>query len=131
MAAARLDVSGWQLVYATAGHAPALLISSSGQVRRLGSLGIVLGRLAEAVPGKTVDKINPSAGDRLMLYADGLIEVWNDDGQILGVAALEKIVRKAARLPVAAMREAIVEDISPYSAGPLRDDVTLILAENR
>jgi PAS domain S-box-containing protein len=33
MAAARLDLSGRQLVYAAAGHPPALLISSSGEVR--------------------------------------------------------------------------------------------------
>ena len=72
-----------------------------------------------------------SAGDRLMLYSDALIEVWNDDGEILGVEGLERIVRKAAGSPLAAMREAIIEGVNSYSAGPLHDDVTLILAEIR
>ena len=50
---------------------------------------------------------------------------------MLGVEGLQKIVRNAAGSPLAAMREAILEGVNLYSAGPLRDDVTLILAEIR
>ena len=131
MASARLDLSGRQLIYAAAGHPPAFLISSSGEVRRVEPLSTVLGRLTEAVPEQSIEEFKLSAGDRLMLYSDGLIEVWNDDGEMLGVEGLEKIVRKAAGSPLAAMREAILEGVNLYSAGPLRDDVTLILAEIR
>ncbi len=131
LAAARLDLSGRQLDYAAAGHPPALLISSFGEVRRLEPRGTVLGRLTEAVPEKAMEQLKLSAGDRLMLYSDGLIEVWNEDGEMLGVEGLEKIVRTAAGSPLAAMREAILEGVNLYSAGPLRDDATLILAEIR
>jgi sigma-B regulation protein RsbU (phosphoserine phosphatase) len=131
MASARLDLSGRQLIYAAAGHPPAFLISSSGEVRRVEPLSTVLGRLAEAVPEKAIEEFKLSAGDRLMLYSDALIEVWNDDGEILGVEGLERIVRKAAGFPLPAMREAIIEGVNSYSAGPLHDDVTLILAEIR
>ena len=131
MAAARLDLSGRQLIYAAAGHPTAFLISSSGEVRRVEPLSTVLGRLAEAVPEKAIEEFKLSAGDRLMLYSDALIEVWNDDGEILGVEGLERIVRKAAGSPLPAMREAIIEGVNSYSAGPLHDDVTLILAEIR
>jgi phosphoserine phosphatase RsbU/P len=131
MASARLDLSGRQLIYAAAGHPPAFLISSSGEVRRVEPLSTVLGRLAEAVPEKAIEEFKLSAGDRLMLYSDALIEVWNDDGEILGVEGLERIVRKAAGSPLPAMREAIIEGVNSYSAGPLHDDVTLILAEIR
>jgi PAS domain S-box-containing protein len=131
MASARLDLSGRQLIYAAAGHPPAFLISSSGEVRRVEPLSTVLGRLAEAVPEKAIEEFKLSAGDRLMLYSDALIEVWNDDGEILGVEGLERIVRKAAGSPLPAMREAIIEGVNSFSAGPLHDDVTLILAEIR
>jgi len=131
MASARLDLSGRQLIYAAAGHPPAFLISSSGEVRRVEPLSTVLGRLAEAVPEKAIEEFKLSAGDRLMLYSDALIEVWNDDGEILGVEGLERIVRKAAGSPLPAMRAAIIEGVNSYSAGPLHDDVTLILAEIR
>src|SRR5246500_451900 len=131
LAAARLDLSGRQLDYAAAGHPPALLISSSGEVRRLEPRGTVLGRLTEAVPEKAMEQLKLSAGDRLMLYSDGLIEVWNEDDEILGVEGLEKIAGKAATASLHDTREAIIEGVNSYSAGPLRDDITLILAEIR
>jgi sigma-B regulation protein RsbU (phosphoserine phosphatase) len=131
MAAARLDLSRRQLIYAAAGHPPALLISSTGSVRRIGPLSTVLGQLVEAVPGKALEEFKFSAGDRLMLYTDGLTEVWNENEEILGVEGLEKIVRKAATASLHDMRAAIIEDVNSYSARPLHDDITLILAEIR
>jgi PAS domain S-box-containing protein len=131
MGAARLDFSGRQLVYAAGGHPPALLISPCGDVRRIASPSTVLGRLEEAVPEKAIEEFRVSAGDRLMLYSDGLTDVWNGDDEILGVEGLEKIVRKAATASLPAMREVIIEGVNSYSAGPLRDDITLILAEIR
>jgi len=130
MAVARLDQTG-RLVYAAAGHPPALLISSGGKVRRLQSLGGVLGGLEEAVPKKMSQEFELSAADRLLLYSDGLIEVWNRDDEILGVEGLEKVVRSASVLPLPQMRQAIIDGINSYSAEPLHDDVTLILAEMR
>ncbi len=128
-AAARLDHSGRQLVYAAAGHPPGLLISSTGELRRLESCGTVLGVLQNAVPRNGSEEFKLSAGDRLMLYSDGLFEIWNREDEILGLEGLEKIVRGAAALPLYAMREAIIEGVNSYSAGPVHDDTTLILVE--
>ena len=129
MGAARLDFSGRHFVYAAGGHPPAFLISPCGDIRRVESLSTVLGRLEEAVPEKAIEEFKLSAGDRLMLYSDGLTEVWNENDEILGVEGLEKIVSKADTASLHDMREAIIEEVNSYSAGPLHDDVTLILAE--
>jgi serine phosphatase RsbU (regulator of sigma subunit) len=131
MAAARLDQSGRQLIYAGAGHPPALLISPSGELRQLESCGTVLGVLEGAVPRNGSGEFKLSAGDRLMLYSDGLFEVWNREGELLGLEGLERIVRGAAASPLHAMRQAIIEGVNSYSAGPVRDDTTLILIEVR
>jgi PAS domain S-box-containing protein len=131
MAAARLDQSGRQLIYAGAGHPPALLISPSGELRQLESCGTVLGVLEGAVPRNGSGEFTLSAGDRLMLYSDGLFEVWNREGELLGLEGLERIVRGAAASPLHAMRQAIIEGVNSYSAGPVRDDTTLILIEVR
>ena len=131
MAAARLDQSGRQLIYAGAGHPPALLISPSGELRQLESCGTVLGLLEGAVPRNGSGEFKLSAGDRLMLYSDGLFEVWNREDEMLGLQGLERIVRGAAALPLHAMRQAIIEGVNSYSAGPVRDDTTLILIEVR
>ncbi len=131
MAAARLDETGRKLSFAAAGHPPALLITPSGELRQLEPRSTVLGALEKAVPQQASEEFILSAGDRLMLYSDGLIEVWNREGEMLGVEGLEKIVRSAAALPLPAMRQAIIEGVNSYSAGPVQDDVTLVLVEVR
>ena len=131
MAAARLDPASRRLIYAAGGHPPGLLISSSGEVRQLESCSTVLGALDNAVPQVASEEFELSAGDRLMLYTDGLTEVWNRQGEMLDVEGLEKIVRRAAALPLPAMRQAIIQDDTSYSAGPVHDDISLVLAEVR
>ena len=129
MAAARVDQTGQQLTYAAAGHPPALLISPSGELRRLDPLSTILGALADAVPQTASREFRLLAGDRLMLYSDGLTEVWNRAGEMLDVEGLEKIARSASALPLPAMRQAIVQGVNSYSAEPLQDDVSLVLVE--
>jgi phosphoserine phosphatase RsbU/P len=131
MAAARLDQTGRQLIYAAAGHPPGLLISPSGELRKLAPLSTVLGALKDAVPPEASEEFKLSAGDRLMLYSDGLIEVWNRENEMLGVEGLERIARSAAALPLPAMRQTIIQSVNSYSAEPLQDDVSLVLAEVR
>lgn len=131
MAAARLDRTGRQLIYAAGGHPPGLLISRSGELRELDRQSTVLGALEGAVPREASEEFALAAGDRLMLYSDGLTEVWNCEDEMLGVEGLEKIVRGATALPLPAMRQAIIEGVNSFSAGPLQDDVTLVLVEVR
>jgi len=131
MAAARVDQAARQLTYAAAGHPPGLLISPSGELHRLESLSTILGALEKAVPQKASEEFKLSAGDRLMLYSDGLTEVWNSAGEMLDVEGLEKIARNAAALPLPAMRQAIIQGVTSYSAEPLQDDVSLVLVEVR
>lgn len=131
VAAARLEEAGGKLNFAAAGHPAALLISSSGEVRQLESRSTVLGALDNAVPLVASEEFELSAGDRLVLYSDGLTEVWNGEGEMLEVEGLEKIVRGVAALPLPAMRQAIIEGVNSYSAGPVQDDVTLVLVEVR
>ena len=129
MAAARLDETGRQLSFAAAGHPPALLISPSGELRQLEPRSTVLGAIEEAVPENATDDFELSTGDRLMLYSDGLTEVWNSDDEMLGVEGLGEIVRNAAAFPLPAMREAIIQGVNSYSAEPVHDDVSLVLVE--
>ena len=131
VAAAQLDKTGRKLSFAAAGHPPALLVSPSGEVRRIDSHSSVLGAMEEAVSQQARDEFDLSAGDRLLLYSDGLTEVWNREGQILDVEGLEKIVSGAVALPLPAMRQAIIDGVRSHSAGPVQDDVTLVLVEVR
>jgi PAS domain S-box-containing protein len=131
VAAARLDQTGRELIYAAAGHPPGLLISPSGELRQIEPRSTVLGTIKEAVPQEASEEFKLSPGDRLILYSDGLIEVWNRKHEVLGVEGLGKIAQSIAVLPLPAMRQAIIQGVTSYSAGIFKDDVSLVLVEVR
>jgi sigma-B regulation protein RsbU (phosphoserine phosphatase) len=72
MAAARVDQRGRQLTYAAAGHPPGLLIYSPTRLHQIEPRSTVLGALENAVAEEASEKFTLAAGDRLMLYSDGL-----------------------------------------------------------
>jgi PAS domain S-box-containing protein len=131
MVAARLDESGRRLTFASAAHPPALWLSASGKLRQLEAKSTILGALEDAVPDDASEEFELSPGDRLVLYSDGLTEVWNQKDEMLDVGGLTEIVRGAAALPLPAMREAIISGVTSYSMGPVHDDMSLVLIEVR
>ena len=89
MAAMRFSRCGRRANFAAAGHPPAMLVSSGG-VRLLESQNGILGCLAETAPTESVDEIELKSGDRLVLYTDGLVEVFNQE-EMLGVEGFSQL----------------------------------------
>ncbi len=130
MAAARFSQRGRRMAFAAAGHPPAML-ASKGHVRLLDSQNGILGCLSETVSSNSVDEINLEPGDRLILYTDGLVEVFNDRGDMLGVDGFARLVLDSAKLPLPEMRQAIHDGVTMWRHGPLADDVSLVIVEVR
>jgi sigma-B regulation protein RsbU (phosphoserine phosphatase) len=130
MAASRFVQRGRRMAFAAAGHPPAMLISS-GDLRRLDSHSGILGCLAEAVPSETNQEIDLTSGDRLILYTDGLTEIFNTRDEMLGVDGLEVLVRESARKPLAEMKQSILDGVAAWRNGPLADDLSLVIVEVR
>jgi len=131
MGAARLDQDGRRLTYAAGGHPPAFWISSSGELRQLDSRATILGAMEDAVPEESEDRYELSPGDRLLIYSDGLTEVWDKQGEMLGVEGLAEIARGLIKHPLPAMREKIIKGVVSFSATPVHDDMSLVLLELR
>ena len=130
MAAMRFSRCGRRATFAAAGHPPAMLVSSGG-VRLLESQNGILGCLAETAPTESVDEIELTSGDRLILYTDGLVEVFNHEEEMLGVEGFSRLVLDSAKRKLPEMRQAILDGVAAWSHGPLVDDVSLVIVEVR
>jgi sigma-B regulation protein RsbU (phosphoserine phosphatase) len=129
MAAARLDRKGRKLSFAGAGHPPALIIAQDGSIRALGPQSAILGVLEEAVGPQPSEDFLLEPGDRLMLYTDGLTEVFDQHGVMLGLEGLQGIVRENAGQPLAEMKRLILQQVDAWRYGPATDDVSIVLVE--
>src|SRR5271166_2168994 len=130
MAAVRFSQRGRRIAFAAAGHPPSML-ASKGHVRLLDSQNGILGCLSETAPSNSVEEIKLEPGDRLVLYTDGLVEVFNHHDDMLGVDGFARLVLDSAKLPLPDMRQAILGGVTTWRRGPLADDVSLIIVEVR
>jgi len=128
-AAARIDRGGQRMLFAGAGHPPAMVVTPGQEPRLLESRSMVLGALPEAVNGEAVLDVHLEPGDRVALYTDGITEVFDSRGEMLGVPGLQEIVRQAALRPFAEMKRTILDRVAAWREGPPADDVSLVLVE--
>jgi PAS domain S-box-containing protein len=130
MAAARFVQRGRRLTFAAAGHPPAILVSN-GSIRLLDSQSGILGCLTEVTPSKSLDEVDLTSGDRLVLYTDGFIEVFNERDEMLRVEGLVEFVRRSAQRTLPEMKQDILDGVAAWRQGPHTDDMSLVIVELR
>jgi PAS domain S-box-containing protein len=129
VAAARIDRPGRRMVFAGAGHPPAMIAHNGAEPRLLESRSMVLGALPDAVDVEATLDVDLDPGDRVVLYTDGITDVFNSRGEMLGVEGVQKIVRETSRLPFNEMKKGILDSVAQWREGPPTDDVSLVLVE--
>jgi serine phosphatase RsbU (regulator of sigma subunit) len=113
------------LRYANGGHNPPYVRRVDGSIETLGGTGgLVLG----AMPG--VEYLNHAvqlrAGDRLVLYTDGVTEAFNHVDEAYGVERLIAEVKAHGDGPAEALVERICRSVTTFSGtAPQSDDITL------
>jgi sigma-B regulation protein RsbU (phosphoserine phosphatase) len=130
MAVARFVERGRRLTFAAAGHPPGILVSN-GTIRLLDPQSAILGSLNDVTASKSVDEIELTAGDRLVLYTDGFTEVFNNRGEMLGVEGLAELARQSAKRTLPQMKRAILDGVAAWRNGPHTDDMSLVIVELR
>jgi PAS domain S-box-containing protein len=131
LAAVRIDRSGRAMEFAGAGHPPAMIVQPGAEPRLLPSRSTILGALPDAVDADATLYTGLEAGDRIVLYTDGITDVFNSRGEMLKVDGVQSFVREAALLPFSEMKQAILNRVTAWSEGPPVDDVSLVLVEVR
>jgi serine phosphatase RsbU (regulator of sigma subunit) len=127
LAAARFKRAGHLLEFAGAGHPPAMILQPGERPRLLKSQSGVLGLLDNAVDSRPTVEVPMRAGDRIVLYTDGLTEAFNAEQEMLGVEGLSEIVREASTRPLLDMKQHILDRVAAWRAGPPADDISLVV----
>ncbi len=126
-----IDLERRQLVAASAGHCPVLLLAGDS-VKAIGVTGTPLGILPNATYRETTATLTQPGG--LLLYTDGLTEALNPAGEMFGQSRLADWLRARVPLPATAeqLRDELAAELSRFrGSAPLSDDQAfLILAED-
>ena len=70
------------------------------------------------------------AGDRLLLYTDGLIEAANGQGDWFGQDALAALLRETGGLAASAAADRIISSVQGWAASQ-DDDLTVVMCDYR
>jgi phosphoserine phosphatase RsbU/P len=120
-----LDAAIGNLTYCNAGHYLPMLVHGDGSSERLGSGGPVLGVIPEAIYEQA--DVALGAGDRLVLFTDGITEARSRTGEEFGEARLLEaaIAHRACSAP--ALQARLSAEVAAFTDGNLQDDATLIV----
>jgi len=131
VAAARIDAKKRSLTFAGAGHPPAMLARRGETPLLLESRTMVLGALPDALEAAADVDVELKPDDRILLYTDGITEVFNKRAEMLGITGVQEIVRRTSSLPPDQMKQGILDGVAAWREGPPTDDVSLMLVHVR
>ncbi len=112
-----LDSESRELRYSAAGHPPMLLLRN-GETFEVEENGLMLAAFSFAAYTNALRELK--AGDRLLLYTDGIVEAANPAGDFLGTAALRELLGKTSDLAPSEAADAIIAAVRQWS--PKQDD---------
>ncbi len=120
------DKSGL-LLFANAGHNPPMFVKvGSNKITTLLPTGPVLGPAPNAK--YTLDSINLSEGDVLLIYSDGVTDAANSNFENYGEQRLGKVLLKNKNLSPKEITYKILDDVFGFSKnGEYSDDKTLVV----
>lgn len=129
---AYLDEKSQRARYSAAGHPPPLLWRKATQtLLRLNEGGLLLGVRSNEVYAE--EEFMLEAGDRLLIYTDGLVEATNPDGVEFGNTRLGEFIRMHTSLSADLFAGQLLEEVlrwpRSHNKHPQADDITIVVID--
>jgi hypothetical protein len=114
------------------GHPPMLLCRKDDrEIREFGDNGLILGPFPDAVFPVTTTALQ--AGDRVILYTDGVIEARNSSGSFFEDAGFKRFIQDHRSLAPESFADALLAHLSAWTGKASRkafdDDLTLMIVD--
>jgi len=112
------------LTYCNAGHNPPILAQRGGKPLRLECGGGVFG----VIPDWQYDEqqLRLAAGDRLLLYTDGITECRSVRGEEFGAERLAEVVVKSHNSGAGPLTDTVIAVAREFNNGKFEDDLTVL-----
>jgi len=116
--------------YTNCGHNPPLLFKTNGEVELLDLHGPSLCLMEDVRFKNGKAKLNP--GDQIVLYTDGVTEVFNDKKEEFGLDKLIDVIKPNIKMPVNDLLYKIIEETKNFSKSEYyKDDYTLVIVKRQ
>ncbi|HUK54882.1 MAG TPA: SpoIIE family protein phosphatase [Candidatus Binatia bacterium] len=122
---ALIDRESGTLTYSNAGHNAPILVRGDGSLVRLREGGPILGEFPDAPFEQAT--VPFGAGDRLLIFTDGVSEAHGPGDVEFGEKRLEGLLQDARGESAAELRRRILSAVHEFRDRPLEDDATLLL----
>ncbi|ABA21189.1 Response regulator receiver (CheY) modulated Serine phosphatase [Trichormus variabilis ATCC 29413] len=117
-----------QLVYASAGHPPAVILSGKPetgfQVKRLNSLDLPIGFLPDVQFEDAIWEVKKDS--TLYIFSDGIYEIREPDGKILGLDAFIEILTNSSQKEPCNIHYILMQIMTLNIQQILEDDLSLL-----
>ena len=120
-----LNSKSGELRYSAAAHPPLLLLRK-GRVIPIQENGLMLAAFGFASYSTAVHKLE--AGDRIVMYTDGILEASNAAGEFFGQDTLCDLLRRTRQLSPAMAADAVISSVRQWS-GKQDDDLTVLICD--
>ncbi|MBD0390860.1 MAG: PP2C family protein-serine/threonine phosphatase, partial [Nostoc sp. C3-bin3] len=117
-----------QLIYANAGHPPALLFSNTSttsiQVKQLSSLDLPIGFLTNVQFEDAISEIEENS--TLYIFSDGAYEINQSNGKIWGIDAFIDLLTKHSLKDTCHLKQLLADILNLNAQDNLDDDLSLV-----
>ncbi|MFN4216365.1 MAG: SpoIIE family protein phosphatase [Brevinematales bacterium] len=116
------------LAYVNAGHVTIFLLKQNGEIQKLPAQTPFLGKFENL--GFPAARLSLNAGDKIILYTDGITETRNHEHTLFGEGHFMDILAQNSTLSPEELTSLILHEIDKFRGNmPYGDDITLLVVE--